>query len=117
MHEQTMKGLNLGFRFVLEMLVLVALFLFGWSLSDSLPVQLVLGLGLPAIVIVVWGLFVAPKASRRLADPVRLAVELVIWFAGVLAFGFAVSWLLALLFGMAVFVSLVLMFYWGQRGQ
>jgi len=117
MDEQTMKGLNLGFRFVLEMLVLVALFLFGWSLSDSLPAQLVLGLSLPAIVIVVWGLFVAPRATRRLDDPVRLAVELVIWFVGALAFGFAVSWLLTMLFGLAVLVSLILMFYWGQRGQ
>lgn len=117
MDEQAMKGLNLAFRFVLEMLVLVALLLFGWSLSDSLPLQLVLGLGLPAIVMVIWGLFVAPRASRRLDDPVRLAVELVIWFTGVLAFGFAVSWILALLFGLAVLVSLILMFYWGQRGQ
>jgi hypothetical protein len=117
MDEQAMKGLNLAFRFVLEMLVLVALFLLGWSLSGSLPVQLVLGLGLPAIVMVVWGLFVAPRASRRLDDPVRLAVELVVWFAGALAFGLAVSWILALLFGLAVLLSLVLMLYWGQRGQ
>ena len=117
MDEQSMKGLNLAFRFVLEMLVLVAFFLFGWTLPDSLPAQLVLGLGLPAIVVVLWGLFVAPKASRRLDDPTRLAVELVIWFAGALAFGSAVSWILALLFGLAVLLSLVLMFYWGQRGK
>lgn len=117
MDEQAMKGLNLAFRFVLEMLVLVALFLFGWALTDSLPAQLVLGFGLPAIVVVLWGLFVAPKASRRLEDPVRLAVELVIWFAGALAFGLAVSWIVALLFGLAVLLNLVLMFYWGQRGK
>ena len=117
MDEKSMKSLNLAFRFVLELLALVALFLFGWSLSDSLWVQLILGLGLPAIVMVVWGLFVAPKASRRLDDPARLAVEAVIWFAGMLAFGFVVSWILAVLFGLAVLISLALMFYWGQRGQ
>jgi hypothetical protein len=111
-----MRRLNLGFRFILEMLALVALFLFGLSLSDDLPVQLVLAICLPLLAMTVWGLFVAPKASRRLDDPARLAVELVVWFAGVLAFGFAVSWILAILFGLAVFISLVLMFYWGQRG-
>jgi hypothetical protein len=116
MSERSMKRLNLGFRFILEMLALVALFLFGLSLSDDLPVQLVLAICLPLLAMIVWGLFVAPKASRRLDDPARLAVELVVWFAGVLAFGFAISVILAILFGLAVLISLVLMFYWGQRG-
>ena len=110
-----MRKVNLALRFILEMLVLVAMFLFGMSLSDSLPLQLFVGVGLLLLVMGVWGLFVAPKASRRLPDPNRLAVELVIWFAGVLAFGFAVSWILAILFGLAVLISLGLMFHWGQR--
>ena len=116
MSEARMRSLNLAFRFILETLALVALFLFGWTRSDSLLIGIVLGLSMPAAAMVTWGLFVAPKASRRLDDPARLAVELVVWFAGALAFGFAVSWILALLFGLAVLISLALMFYWGQRG-
>jgi len=112
-----MKGINLAFRFILEMIVLVAMFLFGMSLSDELLIGLILGVGLIAIVMTVWGLFVAPKASRRLSDPTRLAVESVVFFIGVLALGFAVSWLLAIMFGMAVLISLTLMFFWGQRGR
>jgi hypothetical protein len=111
-----MKNLNLLFRFILELLVLVALFLLGMSVSDSLPIQLLLALGLPVAVMVVWGLFVSPRASRRLEDPTRLGIELVIWAVGALAFGIAVSWLVALLFAAAVGVSLVLMFLLGQRG-
>lgn len=117
MNDRSMRGINLAFRFVLEILALVALFLFGMSLTDSLPIGLVLGVGLVAFVMVVWGAYVAPKATRRLADPVRLAVELVIFFGAVLAFGFAVSWLLAILYGLAVIISLALMFNWGQRGH
>ena len=116
MNEHTLKRLNLAFRFILEMLVLVALFLFGWTRSESLPIQLFLALAMPAAVMVAWGLFVAPKASRRLDDPARLALELVIWFLGALAFGLTVSPILAILFGLAVLISLALMFYWGQRG-
>jgi hypothetical protein len=116
MTEKSMKRLNLAFRFILEMLALVALFLLGMSLSDSLPVQLVLALCLPALALIVWGMLVAPKATRRLDDPARLVVELGVWLAGALAFGLAVSWMLAVLFGLAVIVSLALMFYWGQRG-
>ena len=116
MSERSMRGLNLAFRFILELIVLAALFLWGMSLSDSLPVQLILGLGMPIVVMAVWGGFVAPKAARRLEDPARLAVELVIWIIGAVALGFAVSWILAILFGVAVFISLLLMFYWDQRG-
>jgi len=115
-NESTMKSVNLAFRFILEMMALVALFLFGTSLSDNLLVQLVVGIGLPVVIMVVWGLFISPKASRRLPDPPRLGVELGIFFIGVLAFGLAVSWILAIIFGLAVLTSVALMFLLGQRG-
>ena len=111
-----MRNLNQVFRFVLELVVLLALFLWGVSVSDELLVQVVLGLGAPAAAMAVWGLFVAPRASRRLPDPQRLAVETVVWGAGVLAFVARGALLLGLLLAAAVAISLVLMFYWGQRG-
>ena len=117
MNERSMQRLNLAFRFILELLALVALFLWGLQASDSLPLQLLAGLGAPALVMAVWGLFVAPKASRRLADPVRLAVELAIWALGALAFGLVVGPIVGIMFGAAVLISLALMFTWGQRGS
>jgi hypothetical protein len=116
MTEATMRNLNAGFRFVLELLVLVALFLFGVNATDNLFIGLPIAIALVGIVIAIWGLFVAPRASNRLDDPARLGVELGIWFVGVLAFGFAVGWVVALLFGLAVLTSLALMFVLGQRG-
>jgi hypothetical protein len=112
-----MRSLNLAFRFLLEIVVLVALFLWGTSVSDQLMFQAILGLGAPAIVIVVWALFVAPKASRRLPDPQRLAVEVVVFGAGVLAFLAAGQILLAVLLAAAAGLNLWLMFDWGQRGR
>lgn len=112
-----MRSLNLVFRFLLEIVVLVALFLWGVSISDQLIVQVVLGLGTPAVVIVVWAFFVAPKASRRLPDPQRLAVEIVVFGAGVLAFLAAGHVLLAVLLAAAAGLNLWLMFDWGQRGR
>jgi hypothetical protein len=116
MSVRTMRDLNLAFRFVLELVVLVALFLWGVSASGELIVQVVLGLGAPALAIAVWGLFVAPKASRRLPDPARLAVEIVVFGAGVLAFLARGDMLLALLLAAAAALSLGLMYSWGQRG-
>ena len=116
MSERSMRTLNLVFRFVLELVVLVALFLWGVSVSGELIVQVVLGLGAPALAIAIWGLFVAPRASRRLPDPQRLALEIVVFGAGVLAFLAIGELLLAVLLAAAAALSLFLMWSWGQRG-
>ena len=58
----------------------------------------------------------APKASRRLPDPRRLAVEILVFGAGVLAFLAAGQLLLAVLLAAAAALNLWLMFDWGQRG-
>jgi hypothetical protein len=87
------------------------------SISDQLILRVLFGLGAPAVVIVVWALFVAPKASRRLPDPQRLAVEVVVFGAGVLAFLAAGHLMLAVLLALASALNLWLMFDWGQRGR
>ncbi len=115
MSERSMRNANLAFRFVLELVVLVALFLWGVSVSGWLPVQVVLGLGAPALAMAVWGLFVAPKASRRLPDPQRLAVEVVVFGAGVLAFLASGRLVPGLLLAASATLSLFLMWSWGQR--
>jgi hypothetical protein len=115
MSEKTMRSLNLAFRFVLEMAVLVALFLFGVSVSESFIVQLVIGIGLPLLAMVVWGLFVAPKSARRLPDPARLVLESAVFGSGVLAFFLSGNVLLGILLGLAAAVSITLMFMWDQR--
>jgi hypothetical protein len=116
MTEPRMRDINLAFRFILEMVVLLGLFLFGISRSDRLIVQIVLGVGLPLIAVTVWGLLVAPKARRRLPDPQRLAVELGVFGSGVLAFVLSGNLILGVLLGLAALISLALMFLWGQRG-
>lgn len=111
-----MRSLNLAFRFVLELTVLVALFMAGTSLSDEPLISLGLGVGLPIVAIAVWGLFVAPKARRRLEDPARLVVELGVFGAGAIAFVLSGNLILAVLLAAAAVISVVLMFLWGQRG-
>ena len=111
-----MRSLNLGFRFILELVVLVALLQWGFHSSNDLLIQLVLGFGAVAIAIAVWGTFVAPKATRRLDDPARLVLEVVVFGAGVLAFVASGALLLGLLLAASAVISLVLMFAWGQRG-
>ena len=70
-----MTALNLGLRFVLELCMLVALGI--WGFSENI----VLGIAAPLAAAVVWGFWIAPKASRRLRDPLRLVVELLLFAA------------------------------------
>jgi len=109
------KGSNLAVRFLLELTALAALGYAGWSLDTSTPFRLLATVGVPLVAAIGWGAFVAPKATHRLPDPARLAVE-----AGV--FGAAVAGLVvtgrpvwACALAALVVVNEVLLFVWDQR--
>jgi hypothetical protein len=112
-----MRDLNLAFRFILELLVLVALAVWGFSVSNELLIQLALGIGAPAVVIAIWATVVAPRAERRLEDPARLVLEVVVFGAGVLALIAAGHVIPGVFLGLASAISLALMLVWGQRGH
>jgi hypothetical protein len=101
-------------RFLLELAGLAAVAYWGVTVGDGLLQQVV---GAVALVAGVWGLFLAPKAVRRLDDPLRLVVELVVFgVAGgaLLSVGAVV---VGLVFGVLVVVSEVAVWVLGQRGE
>jgi Protein of unknown function (DUF2568) len=104
-----LKPLNLGLRFVLELCMLVALGI--WGFSENV----VLGVAAPLAAAVIWGLWVAPKAKRRLRDPARLVVELLLFGAAGVALAAADRPLAAAVFLAAVVLSEGLMLAWRQR--
>jgi hypothetical protein len=65
----------------------------------------VLGILLGIAVIAVWAAWVAPKAQRRLADPMRLIVELGIFALATVAFAEVGQIVLAIVFAVAAAVS------------
>jgi uncharacterized protein len=107
--RRALTALNLGLRFVLELWMLVALAIWGFS------EHIVLGIAAPLAATVVWGLWIAPKASRRLRDPLRLVVELLLFGAAGVALAAADHRLAAAIFLAAVVLSEALMLRWGQR--
>jgi hypothetical protein len=69
--------------FLLEVAMVAALCF--WGFMHPYPWNVVLGLGVPAVVVVLWGIFMAPKAVRRLA-PVTVAwVSLGVFLASAVA--------------------------------
>ena len=61
-----LKGINLGVAFLLELGVLAALGYWGFTVGPNTFLKFVLGLGAPALAIVVWAIFGAPKSSTQL---------------------------------------------------
>lgn len=75
-----MKAANLVLRIACELAALVAVGWWGWTVNFVLVVVL------PLAVAVVWGAWIAPRARRRLADPARIGVEVVIFAAATACF-------------------------------
>jgi hypothetical protein len=111
-----MRAANLVLRFLLELAALTGLGVWGFQIGDGLAMRLLLGLGAPLLMALVWGFWISPKAPRRLPDPLRLGVEVVIFAAAgsaLIAAGYpAQGWTLMA----AAAVSEALMVAWGQRG-
>jgi Protein of unknown function (DUF2568) len=79
--------------FALELAMLVLLFLSGWRLGSGGPAGALLGMLLVVAAGGVWAVWMAPTSSRRLADPGRLIVQLVL-FVTVGAVVIAAGWAL-----------------------
>ena len=81
-----MPEANLGLRFGLELATLGAVSLWGFEAGSSILTRFVLAIGLPMVVAVVWGAFVAPKARFRVSRVAWYALQFVIFGAAALAF-------------------------------
>lgn len=110
----TVRYANLGLRFVLEIGALVALAWWGFHVGDSTVADLVLGLGLPLLAVVVWGLFVAPRARFSVPLKVRAPIEAAIFLAAVLAFWGVGQHGLAVAFAAAAVISELLLYALGE---
>lgn len=69
---------NLGLAFALELAAIAALAYWGFHSGASTGTRVVLGIGAPAVAIVLWGLFAAPKATFGSPALYVLTVVLVI---------------------------------------
>jgi hypothetical protein len=98
---------NLGVRFLLEICMLGALAWAGAEVGADhswlVSVALAIAFALPAAL--VWGLFVAPKAPRRLDDPTRLVVELLLFASAAEALAYVGNVALAVVLAVLVLTN------------
>jgi Protein of unknown function (DUF2568) len=73
------RSLLLAVRFLTELALIAVLVWAGVGVSLPLAARIVIAVAAPVLAMVIWGLWMAPRARHRLADPLRLAAELVLF--------------------------------------
>jgi Protein of unknown function (DUF2568) len=105
------KAANLGLRFLLELSAIAAVAYWGFETGSGVSGWL-LAAGAAALVIVVWALFLSPKATIELARPLRLGLEFMVFGAAALALAAAGQVALAIVFAVVAAISGTLNYVW-----
>lgn len=61
-----LKGINSTLAFLLELAMLAAFSYWGFHGEKSISLKWQLGIGLPILAAIVWGIFLAPRSTFRL---------------------------------------------------
>ena len=109
-----LKTLNLVVRFLLELCMLAAVGYWGFKTQSSLAMKIVLGIGLPILLIVLWSLFVAPKAVYPLRGTLHVVLSLILLGSGAVALFASGRPVLGWVYLIVLIVNQVLLIVWNQ---
>jgi hypothetical protein len=109
-----LKGSNLLIRFLLELCMLAAIGYWGFKTGSGVAMKLILGIGLPLLIAVVWGLFLSPKATHPLRGLSRELVELILFGSGAVALWTSGRTTLGGIYTAVLVVNKVSMIVWKQ---
>lgn len=108
-----LAGANLALKFALELAALALLAYWGAVTADGFG-AVALAVAAPAIMIVLWARFAAPRSGHRLAAPARIPLELGL-FALAAAAGYAAGAIVAAtIFAAAAALNAVALTGWRQ---
>jgi len=110
----TLKSINIAVRFLLEICVLISVGYWGFKTGSGWFLKILLGIGIPLLIAVIWGAFGAPKAAYHLQGPSLLALEVVVFGAGVAALFATKNYSLAWSFAALVVINRIFMYVWKQ---
>lgn len=111
---ELLKLLNLGLRLVLELCALGAWAYGGIHLAKGYVGRILLGIGFPIVIAVIWGAFGSPQAPYPAAGAYRILLELGVFVipAYLLYRSGKPSW--AILYFTVYAVNSILMLVWKQ---
>jgi hypothetical protein len=74
-----LKGAVLLVRFLSELALLAGVGWLGWHEASGGWLSVLSAIVEIVVIALVWGLLIAPRAKRRLADPARLGLEILLF--------------------------------------
>jgi Protein of unknown function (DUF2568) len=110
----TIKNANLALAFLLELGVLAALGFWGFHTGSGVLAKIGLGIGLPALAVVVWALFGSPQATWHLNGIWRLMLQIVFFGSAAVALYAASQHVLGVVFALLFVINTILVYVWGQ---
>jgi hypothetical protein len=96
--------------FLLEIAMLVSFMYWGFHLDNRLLIKILFGIGTPIVVAIIWGVFIAPKASIPVTVPIRILLQIILFGSAAVALYFSEKGALAIVFGTIVLIEMILMY-------
>jgi hypothetical protein len=103
-----MRTLSLALKFILELLAFAGLAYWG-ARTGSGATSVLLAIAAPAVAIALWAVFAAPRSTRRLPTGPRIAFELCVFAAAVVALFAAAAPVAAIVLASLVALSTALL--------
>lgn len=111
---QAIKLANLALAFFIEIAALVAFGYWGFHEGGNTLIKIGLGLGIPLLVAVFWGCFMAPNSPSHLTGMWYLLIKLIIFGLAALSLALAGQIRLAFSLGGIIIINTILLQVWGQ---
>ncbi len=108
------RRINEAASFVLELGIVAAFAYFGFARFTDAAARWIVGLGLPALAIVLWGILLAPRSPRRLGMGPGLALSTLLYLCASAAWIAAGQVILGVVFLAVGLANRLLALLWKQ---
>ena len=109
-----LKGMNLAVRFLLELCMLAAVGYWGFKTHSTWTMKILFGIGLPILIAVIWGYFMAPRSTHRLSGIPFTVMDILLLGSGAVALYASGQVTLAGIYAAVLAVSEILRLIWKQ---
>jgi hypothetical protein len=106
---------NLAIRFILELVILFSLGYWGFHFDSGLIIKIILGIGLPLIAAIIWGMTISPKAKIRLPLIGILIIEFIIFGTAVLCLISSGIKVFPMIFGIVAIINRYIIIRWNNN--
>jgi hypothetical protein len=98
--------------FLIELVAITAVTIWGFTVTAGLPVKIALGIGAPVVLVAFWAVLLAPTSEHRLTMPWLLAAKLVVFALASAALAASGYPILAAVLGALALLNLGLALMW-----